>query len=231
MSITRTKKPVETQRTSTLSDGKVSRTRPSAVDQAMRTAARILDKNPVDIFMSRYFNASVIRKCSALVSLSSGIKPLLEAHLQARKHLFFNVFDVGELAPTSDIAVFAGALNLHDEFLHQPSLSRYFSRRCCLQMSAVWRAEDSGGQFVRELPGASPMINESTADAKITRSLQTPRNLPLSPSRGYTREAAIRPNSVTPQRTRNDRIAASDTAKQSVDDARSDKLTDLVFEC
>jgi hypothetical protein len=44
------------------------------------------------------------------------------------------------------------------------------------------------------------------------------------------RDAAIRPNSVTPQRTRNDRIAASDTAKQSVDDARSDKLTDLVLE-
>ena len=41
--------------------------------------------------------------------------------------------------------------------------------------------EIPGGQFVRELPGASPMINESgTAAAKISRSLQTPRNLPLS---------------------------------------------------
>jgi hypothetical protein len=48
--------------------------------------------------------------------------------------------------------------------------------------------------------------------------------------RGYTREAAIRPNSVTPQRTRNDRIAASDKAKQSVDDPDHDKLTDLVLE-
>jgi hypothetical protein len=42
-----------------------------------------------------------------------------------------------------------------------------------------------------------------------------------SESRGYTREAAIRPNSVTPQRTRNDRIAASDTAEQSGDAAKS----------
>jgi hypothetical protein len=73
------------------------------------------------------FHASVIRKCSALVSLSSRIKPLLEVHLEARNHLFFNVFDVGELAPTSDITVFADAFNLHNEFLHQPSLSRYFS--------------------------------------------------------------------------------------------------------
>jgi hypothetical protein len=34
------------------------------------------------------------------------------------EHLFFDVFDVGELAPTSDIAVFTGALNLHNEFFH-----------------------------------------------------------------------------------------------------------------
>jgi hypothetical protein len=40
-------------------------------------------------------------------------------HLEARKHLSFNVFDVGEQAATSDIAAFAGALNLHNEFLHQ----------------------------------------------------------------------------------------------------------------
>ena len=54
--------------------------------------------------------------------------------------------------------------------------------------------------------------------------------VPMSAMRGYTREVAIRPNSVTPQRTRNDRIAASDKAKQSVDDPDHDKLTDLVLE-
>jgi len=39
-----------------------------------------------------------------------------------------------------------------------------------------------GGQFVRELPGASPMTNESGLQPplKFSRSLQTPRNLPLS---------------------------------------------------
>jgi hypothetical protein len=57
---------------------------------------------------------------------TSRIKPLLEVHLEARKHLFFNVFDVGELAPPSDIAVFAGALELHNEFLHQPQLVPVF---------------------------------------------------------------------------------------------------------
>ena len=70
------------------------------------------------------FRTSVIRKYSALVYLSSRIEPLLEVHLKARKHLFFNVFDVGELAPTSDIALFAGALKLHNEFLHQPPACR-----------------------------------------------------------------------------------------------------------
>ncbi|HEY5705981.1 MAG TPA: hypothetical protein VIS96_10445 [Terrimicrobiaceae bacterium] len=43
--------------------------------------------------------------------MSSRIKPLLEVHLEARKHLFFNVFDIGELNPTSDIAVFTGTSN------------------------------------------------------------------------------------------------------------------------
>ena len=47
---------------------------------------------------------------------------------------------------------------------------------------------------------------------------------------GYTREAAIRPNSVTPQRTRNDRIAVFSHGKQSVNDARSRQMTDLVIE-
>ena len=34
----------------------------------------------------------------ARVSLSSRIKPLLEMRLEALEHLFFYVFDVGELA-------------------------------------------------------------------------------------------------------------------------------------
>jgi hypothetical protein len=74
----------------------------------------------------RQFHASVIRKCSALVSLNSRIKSLLEVRLETRKHLLFNVFYIGELAPTSDIAVFAGALKLHNEFLHQPQLVPVF---------------------------------------------------------------------------------------------------------
>jgi hypothetical protein len=54
----------------------------------------------------------------ALVSLSSRIKPLLEMRLEALEHLFFNVFDVGEAIPTSDIAVFTVTLKLQNEFFH-----------------------------------------------------------------------------------------------------------------
>src|ERR1700756_826886 len=38
-------------------------------------------------------------------SLSSRIKPFLEMSLEALEHLFFDVFDIGEPAPASDIAV------------------------------------------------------------------------------------------------------------------------------
>jgi hypothetical protein len=38
--------------------------------------------------------------------------------LEALEHLFFDVFDVGELALTSDIAVFRRTLNLQNEFFH-----------------------------------------------------------------------------------------------------------------
>jgi hypothetical protein len=62
----------------------------------------------------------------ALISLSSRIKPLLEMRLEALEHLFFNVFDVGEPVPTSDIAVFTGTLKLQDEFFHQPPLIAVF---------------------------------------------------------------------------------------------------------
>ena len=54
----------------------------------------------------------------ALISLSSRIKPLLEMRLEALEHLLFNVFDVGELIPTSDIAVFTVTLKLQNEFFH-----------------------------------------------------------------------------------------------------------------
>ena len=50
------------------------------------------------------------------VGSRSRIKPLLEMHLEALEHLFFYVFDVGEQVPTSDIAVFTGALKLQNEF-------------------------------------------------------------------------------------------------------------------
>jgi hypothetical protein len=53
-----------------------------------------------------------------LVPLSSRIKPLLEMCLEALDHLFFNVFDVGEPVPTSDIAVFTVTLKLQNEFFH-----------------------------------------------------------------------------------------------------------------
>jgi len=52
--------------------------------------------------------------------------PLLEMHLQALEHLFFNAFDVGESAPTSDVAVFRSTLNLNDKFFHQPRLVPVF---------------------------------------------------------------------------------------------------------
>jgi hypothetical protein len=61
-----------------------------------------------------FFRSSAV----ALVPLSSRIKPLLEVRLEALEHLFFNVFDVGEPVPTSDIAVFTVTLKLQNEFFH-----------------------------------------------------------------------------------------------------------------
>src|ERR1700746_2546231 len=54
------------------------------------------------------------------------IKPLLEMRLEALEHLFFYVFDVGEQVPTSDIAVFTGALKLQNEFFPHPPLAPVF---------------------------------------------------------------------------------------------------------
>jgi hypothetical protein len=55
---------------------------------------------------------------SSAVGSRSRIKPLIEMRLEAFEHLFFYVFDVGEQLPTSDIAVFTGALKLQNEFFH-----------------------------------------------------------------------------------------------------------------
>ena len=63
---------------------------------------------------------------SSAVGSRSRIKPLLEMRLEALEHLFFYVFDVGEQVPTSDIAVFTGALKLQNEFFHQPPLVPVF---------------------------------------------------------------------------------------------------------
>ena len=38
--------------------------------------------------------------------------------LEALEHLFFNIFDVGEAVPTSDIAVFTVTLKLQNAFFH-----------------------------------------------------------------------------------------------------------------
>jgi hypothetical protein len=57
---------------------------------------------------------------------SSRIEPVFEVNLETLEHLFFNVFDVGELAPTSHIAIFRDPLNLHNEFFHQPKLVPVF---------------------------------------------------------------------------------------------------------
>ena len=56
----------------------------------------------------------------------SRIEPVLESNLEALEHLFFDVFDVSELAPTSHITVFRRALNLYDRLFHQPKLVRVF---------------------------------------------------------------------------------------------------------
>jgi hypothetical protein len=52
--------------------------------------------------------------------------PPTEMRLEALEHLFFDVFDVGEEVPTSDIAVFAVTLKLQNEFFHWPPLVAVF---------------------------------------------------------------------------------------------------------
>src|SRR5208283_5308330 len=66
------------------------------------------------------------RPLSKSTTSNSLLKPVLKLNLETLKHLFFNIFDVGELAPTSYIAVFSSTLNLHNEFFHQPKLVQVF---------------------------------------------------------------------------------------------------------
>jgi len=42
------------------------------------------------------------------------------------EHLFFDAFDVSELAPPIHITVFRRALNLYDKLFHRPQLVRVF---------------------------------------------------------------------------------------------------------
>jgi hypothetical protein len=56
----------------------------------------------------------------------SWIEPVLESSFEALEHLFFDAFDVSELAPPSNITVFRRALNLYDKLFHQPQLGRVF---------------------------------------------------------------------------------------------------------
>jgi hypothetical protein len=57
-----------------------------------------------------------------VISLRSRIKPLLEMRLEALEHLFFDVFDVSELAPTTQIGVFRCSFDLHNKFFDQLQL-------------------------------------------------------------------------------------------------------------
>ena len=56
----------------------------------------------------------------------SWIEPVLELNLETPEHLFFDAFNVSELAPTSQVSVFGRTLNLYDELFHQPQLVRVF---------------------------------------------------------------------------------------------------------
>jgi hypothetical protein len=56
----------------------------------------------------------------------SWIEPVLESSFEALEHLFFDAFDVSELAPPSNITVFRRALSLYDKLFHQAQLVRVF---------------------------------------------------------------------------------------------------------
>jgi hypothetical protein len=54
----------------------------------------------------------------------SRVEPFLELNLEALENLFFDVFDIRELAPMTHVRVFRRALNLCDKLFHQPQLVR-----------------------------------------------------------------------------------------------------------
>lgn len=56
----------------------------------------------------------------------SQIQPVLEVNLEAFEHLFSDIFYVGKPAPTSHIAVFKAALDLHYVFFDQRQLVPVF---------------------------------------------------------------------------------------------------------
>jgi hypothetical protein len=58
--------------------------------------------------------------------LDSWIEPVLESSLETLEHLFFDMSDVSELAPTSWVTVFGKALDLYDKFFHQRQLVPVF---------------------------------------------------------------------------------------------------------
>src|SRR5580700_2256363 len=88
---------------------------PANVPRSSSHLTFILLSNPrsvTKLFSESCKPLSTLSTLLAHVPLSSRIKPLLEMRLEALEHLFFNVFDVGEEVPTSDIAVFTVTLKL-----------------------------------------------------------------------------------------------------------------------
>jgi hypothetical protein len=49
----------------------------------------------------------------------SWIEPFFELRLEALEHLFFDISDVSELAPTSRVTVFGKVLDLHEKLFDQ----------------------------------------------------------------------------------------------------------------
>jgi hypothetical protein len=80
----------------------------------LRSARKIFGEFTTCGFSENPASASLAK----IDSQSSRIDPLLEMSLEALEHLFFDVFDIGEPAPTSDIAVLGCTLNLNDKFFH-----------------------------------------------------------------------------------------------------------------
>jgi hypothetical protein len=69
------------------------------------------------------------------------VKPLLETSIEPSEHFFVNAPYVSKSAPSDDVAILTCTFEFRDEFLHSSPRSRYLSRRCRLQVSAVcfWR--------------------------------------------------------------------------------------------